>query len=1581
MPVGIPEAPIDFLQEAPERPSDWSVEVPGYYYVDTQRGSYAPTYGTPSNPRKYMPTPTGLSAGSYIEIEGEYDHGLYINNSYIFRAVGTDEPWVANTSGPIWITKAEGADAAFTKLKLILTGENIFLTDMYFRDGARPQIGSPTDGYPAKNIVVRNVDVGGSFGGISINGNNADSASETIIVYNSSFHDCGDVNAIGDEDAHVITVNSYCSKVWLLDNTMHTASGAGLQILASAGNGHNTHNIYAGNNEVYNVRQSGMWVKTGKDIVFSGNHVHDIIDTSWSVSKGMGAQYEPDGFWMINNHIHGAKYGVRVPSTTGTDWRQQVYIIGNVIHDINALGETVGPIETPITSWQPAAIHLHGAHDHYIYNNLIFDAPNGIDTTGAGISRIRNNILLDVTESQADGQSGYDILAEIQDLNEEVFIDNNYFGAEMRVRARHGIYTTPASLNAIDGASGNVSGTDLISDANLSALLSATNISGGDFAALIDSGANVDAILVAEFASRFASLSAGIDSDISKALRKQGVGIDIGPFEQGGAIHSPVVSSTLRVNGGSRDGSYDVDSVVTITAATPANGYEFETWTGDVATIAALTSPTTTITVSKETVAVTAKYKAVAVVQYSLAVNNGSGDGDYTSGSIVTIVADAAPDGQVFDTWTGDVGAVAAAGSATTTLTIQADATVTATYKDAADVGYRLVVNHGTGDGEYDEGSVVTITADAAPTGQEFDAWTGGTAYLLSATNATTTVTIPAANVTLTATYKDLPDDGPTPAIVIERIETPFVIDLKGREFWAFKEDVHGNFEAGTAGIGEPVYTNGEGSLGSATSTDIQFVQGGVEQGSGYVSMDYNEANSCLIPLLGNGQQRTARIYMNVGIWTTADATFTVTAGEDVLVFELPANYSHLRYEVRVQFTDSVDVTIQPNGAFGGYSFFRVAGVVLDESTAGPVDPEPVGSLIFVDPLLAESYCDDYTPETRSAGSGDQVAYNSLAGAAAVATAGDIVEIRAGTYSNPLEPQNSGTVESPLTFRNYNDEAVTITGETMIPAITINDRSYLIIEGLTVSNVRRWMYALNAHHNVIRNNTFSGALDTDNSSKTGLYFEEATFNRIIDNVIHDSTADNLTLLMSDNNLVAGNTITEAGHTLWVIKGGNRNIIRDNYFSNSIQKIGEVYDCHNVGFSQKFTFPDATKFNVIERNTFAKTSDYYSTSGDNGIQYAGQNGIVRLNVFYDNNVGIGMQFYSNEALHNKYNRIYQNTFHENRSGGVATSSPNSAEYIDNVFINNILNKNTESSGIKPYQLVYRGGIDGIVFDHNNLSSGTGPVNVIGAWQGGGNTLAWFEANYSSFFMNNTDIDPQFVDTSNRDYSLQPSSPMIDAGMFLTTTTSAGSGRVIPVADAGFFHNGFDIEGELGDRVQFEGASAVFMIVDVDYTNHTITLDADATWTNGQGVSLAYNGSAPDLGAFEFSSSVELDTDADGIPDVWEAFYGLDSEDINDALLDADLDGMSNLDEYIAGTDPTDPQSYLQLTQLEHAGESFTLSFLSQLGREYSVGRKFDLQEIDWTIVTSGIAGTGAIIEVEDTADEPAQFYRLNVTIPE
>ena len=65
----------------------------------------------------------------------------------------------------------------------------------------------------------------------------------------------------------------------------------------------------------------------------------------------------------------------------------------------------------------------------------------------------------------------------------------------------------------------------------------------------------------------------------------------------------------------------------------------------------------------------------------------------------------------------------------------------------------RLTVNSGTGDGNYAQGAVVNIAADAPPQGYAFDEWTGGVAYVADVNSANTTVTMPAAAVTVTATY------------------------------------------------------------------------------------------------------------------------------------------------------------------------------------------------------------------------------------------------------------------------------------------------------------------------------------------------------------------------------------------------------------------------------------------------------------------------------------------------------------------------------------------------------------------------------------------------------------------------------------------------------------------------------------------------------------------------------------------------------------------------------------------------------------------------------------------------------------
>jgi len=209
---------------------------------------------------------------------------------------------------------------------------------------------------------------------------------------------------------------------------------------------------------------------------------------------------------------------------------------------------------------------------------------------------------------------------------------------------------------------------------------------------------------------------------------------------------SAATKYTLTVVNGSGSGSYAAGTVVTIKANTPPAGQTFLNWTG--ATVASATSATTTITMPADNKTVTANYTSATSGTYALTVVNGTGSGSYAPGTVVTIKANAAPAGQTFLNWTGAT--VANANAASTTLTMPSAAvTVTANYKAVA--AYTLTVVNGTGSGSYAAGTHVSITANTPPAGQLFVNWTGAT--VTNSTAATTDLTMPAANTTVTANF------------------------------------------------------------------------------------------------------------------------------------------------------------------------------------------------------------------------------------------------------------------------------------------------------------------------------------------------------------------------------------------------------------------------------------------------------------------------------------------------------------------------------------------------------------------------------------------------------------------------------------------------------------------------------------------------------------------------------------------------------------------------------------------------------------------------------------------------------------
>jgi len=79
-------------------------------------------------------------------------------------------------------------------------------------------------------------------------------------------------------------------------------------------------------------------------------------------------------------------------------------------------------------------------------------------------------------------------------------------------------------------------------------------------------------------------------------------------------------------------------------------------------------------------------------------------------------------------------------------------------------ISYSLTIHSGTGGGSYPENTQVSITANVPTSGNVFDQWTGDVANVADVNAATTTITMPAEAVELTATY--------TPTTSIDKVRT-----------------------------------------------------------------------------------------------------------------------------------------------------------------------------------------------------------------------------------------------------------------------------------------------------------------------------------------------------------------------------------------------------------------------------------------------------------------------------------------------------------------------------------------------------------------------------------------------------------------------------------------------------------------------------------------------------------------------------------------------------------------------------------------------------------------------------------------
>ena len=126
---------------------------------------------------------------------------------------------------------------------------------------------------------------------------------------------------------------------------------------------------------------------------------------------------------------------------------------------------------------------------------------------------------------------------------------------------------------------------------------------------------------------------------------------------------------------------------------------------------------------------------------------------------------------------------------------------------------------------------------------------------------------------------------------------------------------------------------------------------------------------------------------------------------------------------------------------------------------------------------------------------------------------------------------------------------------------------------------------------------------------------------------------------------------------------------------------------------------------------------------------------------------------------------------------------------------------------------------------------------------------------------------------------------------------------------------------------------------------------------------------------------LDTDGDGMPDNWEATYGLNSNDPSDASLDTDHDRLTNLQEYLSGTNPLDPKSVFKIEPMLSSNVSngtVRFYFTAVAGKTYTVECSDSLADGSWTKLPPDVTAqpTNRVVEVRDpNASVSARFYRI------